>query len=633
MRSLFCAAFCLFLGASCAQARVPKASESEVSVGSPLALTFYLPLKHPKLAEADARAMQTPGSSTYHQFDTVSQFTKKYAYNESELEQIESSLQNLGFTIGYVYPNHLAIEVLGTVETAEEALNIKLVHTTRNGKRGMVADRRFTLPASLEGKVSSIGGLNTLLTAHPRHQISSVVGHSKTLPVKGALAASGSPGDYLPGDFAKFYHVNALYNQGLSGRGSTIGIVTLNDFKTSDAYLFWKSIGLDVSQTRITKVDVDGGIEATSNNADGEGETDLDTEYSGALAPDAKLRVYIAPNETNANFLNGFEAAASENMADTVSTSWGQPELDYFAFLAAPYASPADTSMLDNFHEVFLEMALQGQTLFVAAGDSGSFDTVRDVCGVFGTPTLTSPVCNAPYAVDSPANDPLVTAAGGTTLPFNAVFQSGALKGFNLYVNKERAWGWDYIVDEAAEQGFGPELPLSSFFSTGGGGGVSSYFPLPWYQAGVQGITKTQPGQTLSFDFGPASPYGSESVVEVVLPAKFAGRNMPDISTNADPESGYAYIQEGAVSDFYGGTSFVAPQLNGVTALFVQGLGGRVGQLNPALYELGKIAATKLTAGDNWGYSAVAGYDNASGIGVLDANTLFMGLQSLKTAQ
>ena len=119
-------------------------------------------------------------------------------------------------------------------------------------------------------------------------------------------------------------------------------------------------------------------------------------------------------------------------------------------------------------------------------------------------------------------------------------------------------------------------------------------------------------------------------MTQVVLPSKFAGRNMPDLSADADPESGYQLIEEGQVSNFFGGTSFVAPQLNGITALFDQGIGGRVGALNPLLYGLQNYVSTDVTAGDNWGYNAVAGYENASGNGTLDATRVGIALLALK---
>ncbi len=601
-------------GSAFGQATFPTPS-SAIAVGNPLALTFYVAPKHLKAAEAKAESIQTPGSWDYHHFITVHEFVEDYAASDKDIAAIESSLEGLGFKISYVFPNHLGIQVLGTVSTAQNALGVKLARATVNGKTGFAATTPITLPKSLQGLISSVGGLNNVHLPHS-NRMSSKLQHGLTSKAVPALLTGGTPGNYLPADFEKFYNVKPLLQEGLTGKGKTIGIVTLNTFSQSDPYLFWKAIGLKVSQSRITTVDVDGGTEAASNNPGGEGETDLDVEYSGAIAPDASMRVYVGPNNTNYGFLDAFEVAAFENVADTISTSWGEPELFYFAEPAN--GVPSDTGMLDSYHAAFLEMALQGQTVYAAAGDSGAFDTVRD-CPAFGDPSKAT-VCNAPYAIDAPANDPLVASAGGTTLPFSFKLSDG----FVISVAKERAWSWSYIASEAAAQGYAASFPLSDFFSVGGGGGVSSYFKKPWYQYGVSGINKTMPAQYFAAD------YGQGPIVQVTLPSNFAGRNGPDLSTNADPESGYQLVSEGSLITFEGGTSFVAPQLNGVTALLNQGLGGRVGQINASLFQLGTSASTNLKYGDNWGYAAVDGFDDASGVGTLDAVKLLKGLKKLE---
>src|SRR5581483_6735172 len=140
--------------------------------------------------------------------------------------------------------------------------------------------------------------------------------------------ASGVPQQYTVGDVANFYDVNPLYRAGVQGRGQTIGIMTLANFNTADAYSYWSDIGLNVQPNRITKVLVDGGTPVAAGV--GDDETSLDVEQSGGLAPQAKIRVYIAPN-TNSGFFDLFYTAASENVADTVSISWGEAEEFYFA--------------------------------------------------------------------------------------------------------------------------------------------------------------------------------------------------------------------------------------------------------------------------------------------------------------
>jgi len=82
---------------------------------------------------------------------------------------------------------------------------------------------------------------------------------------------------------------------------------------------------------------------------------------------------------------------------------------------------------------------------------------------------------------------------------------------------------------------------------------------------------------------------------------------------------------------FIGGTSFVAPQLNGVTALLNQNAGHRLGLLNLPLYTLSRVGlATQgpvpvlnnIAAGDNWFYSGRKGYSPAAGLGTLNVANL-----------
>jgi subtilase family serine protease len=171
------------------------------------------------------------------------------------------------------------------------------------------------------------------------------------------------------------------------------------------------------------------------------------------------------------------------------------------------------------------------------------------------------------------------------------------------------------------------------FFSTGSGGGVSSFWPAPYYQEGYPGMRRTEAGQVVTFT-DPTNPSATPQTL-LTLPAHFEGRNVPDIAADADPYTGYLLYSStdcaanpGScdVSGFisgYGGTSFVAPQMNGVSALVKQRTGGRVGLWNPMLYRFAQGRRTSLedvTTGDNWFYNGVRGYEPASGLGALDVN-------------
>jgi subtilase family serine protease len=198
-------------------------------------------------------------------------------------------------------------------------------------------------------------------------------------------------------------------------------------------------------------------------------------------------------------------------------------------------------------------------------------------------------------------------------------------------VKHERVWGWDYLLGFCAAIG-APDPVTCGIFPVGSGGGVSVFFPKPWYQFGVHGIQRSQPGQV--FQVAQALATADEIGTYFALPSNYPGRNVPDVSFNADPDTGYVvyYTSEPsgvfAVEPFWGGTSFVAPQLNGVTALLGQYLGdSRLGLLNSALYGLvlsGQAYAGEhpplqaIPHGDNWFYHGSNGYNLGVGVGTLD---------------
>jgi subtilase family serine protease len=423
----------------------------------------------------------------------------------------------------------------------------------------------------------------------------------------GGTTATGVPGQYTVGDVANLYNINPLYAHHIDGHGRTIGIATLAGFVPDDAYQYWNMIGLTVKANRITQVHVDGGGVVSADA--GSGETTLDVEQSGGLAPQAKIVVYDAPN-TDAGFIDMFYKAASDNVVDSLSVSWGEGEIYY---LAALEGGVDYTGELKAFHQAFLESAAQGISLFAAAGDAGAYDVNLD--GL--SPVLT---------VDSPASDPAITAAGGTTVPASLDFGGPS----PLVVAHEQAWGWDYLGAYFLSA-FGEDI-TSEIYPTGAGGGVSVIWDKPDYQRHTQGIRTSEAHQSFLYDDGS----GTGAVDYYDLPAGYAGRNVPDVSLNADPETGYLLYStpDGGLIAGYGGTSFVAPQLNGITALLGQVTGGRLGLLNPMLYRLQSSYGyghgspfIDITAGDNWFYAGIHGYDPGTGLGVLNVANLAAAIQ------
>ena len=592
-------------------------------------VTLFLKLHNEAALEDYIRQTVTPGSAHYQQFLTTSQFAQQYGATDAEIARVQSYLRSQGLS-SEVLPSHLAIRTSGTLGQFGQLFQTS-IHTyvsRTNGRSFHKPASAPQLPAGIADVVDVATGLSNEKAYRPHHvstpafaALGTQNAKANVLAAKGGGSngnptASGVPGQYTVGDVANFYNINPLYKRGVVGKGSTVCIVTLSNFYPSDATTYWSDIGLATKPNRISLVPVDGGGAIDG----GSGETSIDVEQSGGIAPYADIVVYHAPNTTNA-YVDAFAQAVTDNTCDSISTSWGLPEIFNFAALNVTGASNTDTTDVGDlraFHKIFLEAAVQGQSLFAASGDSGAYDTVRDLGNGTGVGEYT-----APLTVDSPASDPLITAAGGTTTPYSYAFGTGPTES----ITQESVWGWDYL-----QTYFNKYVRPINLFSVGGGGGVSVYWRKPFYQAFTFGVRRSEPNQSLVYNDPSAGP-----TTLLKLPGHFAGRNVPDISLNADPETGYVFVStnDGGVLAGEGGTSFVAPQLNGITALLRQSTGHRIGLWNPQVYAMQNIFGygwftpfKAIRAGDNWFYNGAPHYNPGAGIGALDVANLDVFLRS-----
>jgi len=191
--------------------------------------------------------------------------------------------------------------------------------------------------------------------------------------------------------------------------------------------------------------------------------------------------------------------------------------------------------------------------------------------------------CNdSNLAVDSPASDPYVIGVGGTNLQ-----TSGGAYG------SESVWS-------------NPTDTQRSPKGAGGGGGISGTFAQPTWQVG--------PGVKNQYSNG--------------------NREVPDVSADADPATGYAVYctvtaagcpSTGSIT--VGGTSAAAPLWAGSMALINNYLQSQnkplAGFASPKFYGLANSPQQyapfhDVTSGTNLYYPATAGYDEGSGIGSPD---------------
>jgi kumamolisin len=616
----------------------PEPVESGINVTSLRGVTVYpgVPADTPEtvsfiLREQNLSQLESQVQSGVRNYLSVSQFASAYGQSQANISALTSYLASFGISTD-VYADRVDVSTTGTAGEYDKALSVtqnyyQVPQQPGHGGFGPVPAQRVhgntqspLLPYRLANFVLAILGLTNYgpYGSQAIHVDTSLLtpqtGNSNyCLSLTGLASACN-----LPQNFASNYGLDGLYNQGAKGSGQTLAIVTLAALDPGAPQYFWANVA-HIDQTgTVTVQNIDGGPGAPSD-ASGSGETDLDVEQSGGVAPGANVIVYQAPN-TDYGFADAFFTAASQNIASSVSASWLESETYLFASILTGEEASAYATAFD---EAFLEMAVQGQSGFIASGDWGAYTATADI----GTDNL---------SVGVSPDSPYITAAGGTTLPWTGTL-TGPDGSATVTVPAQRIWGWDYLWQPTATITDTPLAQVAESMVIGSGGGFSAIEPTPSYQQGVPG--------TQSFH---AVPYLTPTDYQTIVPGLVeptawnftakpsvttgsgTGRADPDVSADADPYSGYllyepsfAGVGEPVLQGGWGGTSFVGPQLNGSTAVIDSYLGHRVGFWNPSIYaaaggpnspftELGQAS----TGNDNIYYTGNPGEPYNQGVGL-----------------
>src|ERR1700678_2550526 len=584
--------------------------------------------------EQNLRQLEAAVTEGIKNYVSVGQFAREYGANPALISGLESYLGKFGITAS-AYADNVDVVANGTAGEFDQALAVTQQQYKapavrgRDGSAGIPAQTFHgtaqdpEVPAYIADSLAAILGLTDYspFASQAVHADTSVL-KKESGSSNSCLALTGLPdGCNLPSNFASNYGLDKLYDKGADGSGQTLAIVTLAALDQGAPEYYWQNVAHIPATGRTVTVDnVDGGPGAPSD-VDGTGETDLDVEQSGGVAPGANVIVYQAPN-TDFGFADAFFDEASQTVASTVSSSWGESETYLQASVAQGVESPGYATAFD---EAYLEMAAQGQSGFVSSADEGAYTATGDL----GTTNISA---------DTPADSPYITAAGGTTLAW-----SGSLTGTDgtasVDVATQRTWGWDYLWQPVATLADESLTASAESQVVGSGGGFSAIEQRPSYQYDVPGI-----GEYHAVKYLTPTDYATVTGTHLVEPTAWSlnptpsvtsgyssGRALPDLSADADPYSGYLLYEPSAVAagkaaleGGWGGTSFVAPQLNGSTAVIDSYLGHRVGLWNPSIYGFATSGSSPFTAlnatgtsSDNIYYTGNPGsvYNEGSGLG------------------
>jgi subtilase family serine protease len=489
-----------------------------------LHLAITLNVSNPGALKDLIERLYDPASPEYRRFLTPAQFADRFAPSRDQYDAVIRFLEQSGLRVTATYRNRLMVEVRASVAQVESAFALRVNYYAGLGKNFFANDRDPELPTSIASLIASVSGMENYLTLRSHARQGSRILRRRS---------PGAPTGYSPQEIAAAYDFTSVYRSGIRGAGQTLAIATAGGFNSDDVAAFWRYFGIRAPSYLTIAI---GGSTESPNV-----ETTIDLERSGAMANLATIMVYEAVNPQINIFESVYNRIVTDNIASVVTTSWG---------LCEP-GMPSSYRNADS--AIFAEAAVQGQAWFAASGDGGAYD-----CGT------------GALAVDYPASDPNVAAAGGTTLNFTPG------KGYQI----EQAW-------------------------SAGGGGLSGVFAQPSYQQG--------PGVTNSYSNGL--------------------RQLADIAFNSDPDTGYSVYYNGSWSQ-WGGTSFAAPHWAAIFALANAAHGSRLGAAGPTLYGLANNnppqthpAFHDITSGDNGHYDALSYWDFPTGWGTPMVGNLILDLK------
>ncbi len=452
-------------------------------------------------------------------------------------QAVSAWLTSQGLTVAPAGAAHAAVIARGTAAQLEKAFETHFARVQYRGEEHTSATVAPSVPADIQARVSSVHGLQPHL--HP---------HNFLRPATDNLLYGQYP--HYVNEITHAYNVTST---GLTGAGQTIGIIIDIPPIKGDLRSFYTNNALSQTVDNFSVVDVENVGTFDYSITDPKNppaiEATLDAEWSSGIAVGAQCVVYAANSLGNVNdaysrVLDDLQANAQPNLHQ-ISMSYGAGEKD------------GETSDdVASVHSLFTAISAYGVTLFASSGDDGTYDA------------------DGRIDVSYPASDPRVTAVGGTSL-----YLSNAATVNMQSIQYE--FGWSFDTDNGAS-----------------GGGYSTYFPLPAYQASVE------LADTLGVGTGM--------------------RQVPDVALVADPSTA-AYLFFRAAPTAVGGTSWSSPSWAGLCALINQARADQgvppLTRLNARLYPLRGTSAIRDILGDRNGsyngiYDTLAGYDLVTGLGV-----------------
>ncbi len=564
-------------------------------------------------------AQQTKNSGNYHAWLTPEQFGQQFGPADSDVQAVTDWLTRSGFQVASVAKGKGVIEFSGNVGQVRSAFHTQIHKFVVNGEDHFANASDPAIPEALAPVVAGVAAL------HNFQKYPSIVKSGTYRRYKGSnqlqpLFTFGNPALYAvgPGDFAKIYSIPST----ATGAGQSIAVIAQTNINTQDVADFRTMFGLSNAsgyvctapatpagcQFTVVVNGPDPGIVGPGTATDDEIESDLDSQWAGAVAPGANINLIVSQSTSSnpTQVSQGVDLSAlyavDNNISPVISDSYGNCE------------AALGTAGNQFYNSLWQQAAAQGITVAVAAGDDGS-------AGCDPNQSIDPDAATYGIAVNGLASTPYNVAVGGTdfdpSTTNNATYWNTTSDTVNSALGYIPEITWNNSNCAQIYPAPCSAVDTSSYAAdiTGGSGGPSNCITSTTNSnTGVTTCTKTNnvygyPKPSFQTSLTPA-----DSVRDIPDVAFFASNGGPlangtDVTyvicqSDTNPQgsttpTGASCNINSPYADFtlVGGTSASTPAFAAVMALVNQSTGQRQGNANYVLYNLAASDTTNYMAG------------------------------------
>jgi hypothetical protein len=503
-----------------------------------LNLAIALPLHNQAGLEVLLQQISDPASLNFRHYLTPEQFVERFGPSEKEYEALVDFATAQGLVVTRRHPNRMLLSVSASAADIEKAFHVTLqVYQHPTEARTFYApDVEPSVPAAIP--ILGISGFSNF--SRPKPHLTILPANQ---PPAQPLSGSGPGGEYMGKDFRAAY----VPGPAPTGTGQIVGLLEFDGYTASDITYYESAAGLP--SVTLSNVLLDGFTGAPSGS-DGQIEVSLDIEVAISMAPgQSKVLVYEAGPDGNWHDI--LNQMATDNLAKQMSCSWYDPYVGI-----DPVAN-----------QIFQQMAAQGQSFFVACGDSDAYTG----------------------EIPFPDDTPYVTEVGGTTL---------TTTGPGGPWVSETVWNWGI---EYGEDGVGT------------GGGISTQYPIPAWQTNVN-MSANQGSKTMR-----NIPDVALTADNVYVRAMSADDDVGGTSCAAPLWAAFmALVNQQAASQGAAPLGFLNP------TVYKLGLQPRYGS---SFHDI--VTGNNTWSGSPTKFYAVTGYDLCSGWGTPDGTNTINALLSV----